>query len=486
MAEHAAELTYGRSNGHDGRPVDLTPIEAVMWRVGQDATLRMTVGAVLMLDEAPDPTALLKRVGTAIAEVARLRQRPEPQPAERGRPVWVDDGESNPDAHLRCLSMAGSASDHQVLHLISLLEALPFDPERSPWDITLIDGLEGGRAAIYVRAHHVLTDGLGGVRLLGLLLDEPGGTEHAKAAAAPAPRRAAAATYATADRATGTITFTIDVPRAVRRFVDRLGAARDFDPVETVIRSAQRALDMANSVSRQLVVTGSALATRPPRRSLLSRFELFAVEGARPAAVAFGGSRNDLLVAAVAAGLGAYHEGRGTPASDLRLVTPTAQRHGEALGGNWFAPARLTVPTAAGRPGPQFGIIAERLAQARSEPALRVASRVATALGRLPSNVLLPALHSQARSVDFAATALPGMRTERRLCGATIEGAFPLGPRLGGPLNVTGLGNGDRLDVGVALDTEVFPDADDLVRCLRDAFAAYCGAATGAEPTSAV
>ena len=51
---------------------------------------------------------------------------------------------------------------------------MPFDPLRSPWDVTLIDGLEGGRAALYLRAHHVLTDGVGGVRLVGLILDEPG------------------------------------------------------------------------------------------------------------------------------------------------------------------------------------------------------------------------------------------------------------------------------------------------------------------------
>ena len=181
------------------------------------------------------------------------------------------------------------------------------------------------------------------------------------------------------------------------------------------------------------------------------------MDGARSAAVALGGSRNDLLVAAAAAGLGAYHEGRGEPTPDLPTGHPHRPTPRRGVGGNWFAPARLTVPTAVGRPGPQFGIIAERLAQARREPALRMASRIATALGRLPSNVLLPALHSQARSVDFAATALPGLHAERLLCGAVIEGAYPLGPRLGCPLNITALANGDRLDVGVALDTKAFP-----------------------------
>jgi len=36
----------------------LSPIEAIMWRVGQDATLRMTVGALVLLDRPPTAAAL--------------------------------------------------------------------------------------------------------------------------------------------------------------------------------------------------------------------------------------------------------------------------------------------------------------------------------------------------------------------------------------------------------------------------------------------
>ena len=78
--------------------------------------------------------------------------------------------------------------------------------------------------------------------------------------------------------------------------------------------------------------------------------------------------------------------------------------------------------------------------------------RVAATLGRLPTRLLLPALHAQADSVDFAATALPGLRGARHICGSLIEASYPLGPRLGCPMNITAFGNDDRLDVGIALD----------------------------------
>jgi hypothetical protein len=136
-----------------------------------------------------------------------------------------------------------------------------------------------------------------------------------------------------------------------------------------------------------------------------------------------------------------------------------------------------------GRPGPQFGVVAERLAQARREPALRVASTVAATLGRLPPQLLLPALHAQAESIDFAATVLPGLRGQRHICGSAIEQVHPLGPRLGCPMNITAFGNGDRLDIGVALDPAAFDEPDVLLSCLSAAFAGYVRAAADGAAT---
>jgi diacylglycerol O-acyltransferase len=472
-------------------PDQLSPLEAIMWRVGQDATLRMTLGAVVMLDRAPALPDLRARLAHATALAPRLRCRPDDPTALRPRPAWVEDDDGFDDAHVRRLRVAAPGTMRELLDIVALLEVIPFDPERSPWDVTVIEGLEDGRAALYLRAHHVVTDGVGGIRLLGLLLDEPTWPR-----VAPAPE--AGAGHEDFDIETGPIhtwsavdgdplgvfTVTIDVPRSVRRFLDvarvTIDAARDVDPLDTAVRSVQRVLGVANSVSRQLMVTGGPLAERPDARSLLSRFEVISVPGARAAALALGGSRNDLLVAATAAALGRYHAELGHPSPELRVATPTTQRRDDLVGGNWFAPARLEVPTAVGRPGPQFGVVAERLAQARAEPALQVASALAAALGRLPSRVLLPALRAQAESVDFAATTVPGLRDERHLCGATIERIYPLGPRLGCPLNITAFGNGDRLDAGIALDPSAIVEPDLLLTCLTEAFASFASAGAGA------
>ena len=65
----------------------------------------------------------------------------------RIRPTWIDDADATPERHVRTLSVAAPGSLRQVLDLIGLLESVPFDPEVSPWDLTVVDGLEDGRAA---------------------------------------------------------------------------------------------------------------------------------------------------------------------------------------------------------------------------------------------------------------------------------------------------------------------------------------------------
>ena len=80
------------------------------------------------------------------------------------------------------------------------------------------------------------------------------------------------------------------------------------------------------------------------------------------------------------------------------------------------------------------------------------------------------ALRAQVGTVDFAATALPGSRAPRHLCGAAVERAYALGPRLGCPLNLTALGNDDRLDIGIAIDPNAITEPALLLDCLEAAF----------------
>ena len=124
-----------------------------------------------------------------------------------------------------------------------------------------------------------------------------------------------------------------DLTRAAGVAMDAVAVARNVDPFDAVVRAVQKGLDTASSVSHQVVVAGGPLSPLPSARSATNRFEVVSVPGARGIALSLGGSRNDLLVAAAAAGLGAYQERLGLPPSELRLAMP-AGRHRDG-GARW-------------------------------------------------------------------------------------------------------------------------------------------------------
>jgi WS/DGAT/MGAT family acyltransferase len=434
----------------------LSPIEAIMWKAGHDPTLRMTVGIVLGLDRAPSYDLLLERFDAVIKSSPRLQSRPGDPSFTQACPLWLEDDAPDAEHHLRTAAVGAPGSVRQLLDLVGLIESVPFDPDHAPWDATLIEGLEGGRAALYLRGHHVVTDGLAGLRLAGRFFD--GDEIDLRETHEPAHERQSGIA-------------TIDLTKALRPLQVAVQAARDPGAVNVLVRGLQGVVDLASSVSRQVVITGGSLSRLLVDHSTTTRFEVISVPGARAAALALGGSRNDLLVAGAASALGRYHERLGSPCEELRLASPTSQRRGHDVGGNWFAPTRVAVPTASGPLGSHFDVVADRLRGARVEPVLRLADALASTISRLPPQVLIPALHSQAGTVDFVATAIPGLRGSGRICGARVETSYPFGPRLGCPANLTAFGNKDRLDIGIALDPAAISEPEIFLECLDEAFA---------------
>jgi len=126
-------------------------------------------------------------------------------------------------------------------------------------------------------------------------------------------------------------------------------------------------------------------------------------------------------------------------------------------------------------------MVVDRLTNARMEPALQFAGVFASTISHLPAQVLIPILHAQVGTVDFAATAIPGLRGSGSICGARIETSYPFGPRLDCPVNLTAFATKDRLDVGVALDPAAITAPAMFLECLDEAFAqlvGYAGAPT--------
>ncbi|MES2959946.1 MAG: wax ester/triacylglycerol synthase family O-acyltransferase [Pseudomonadota bacterium] len=129
---------------------------------------------------------------------------------------WVEDEEMDLEVHLRHAALPHPGGERELGELIARLHSQPLDMTRPPWECTLIEGLDGGRFAFFVKMHHSLIDGVSGMKLLQRAMpDDPEksltvppfwaiGLAPARKNAKPQPERdTTAATFANA--ATGAI-----------------------------------------------------------------------------------------------------------------------------------------------------------------------------------------------------------------------------------------------------------------------------------------
>jgi WS/DGAT/MGAT family acyltransferase len=92
----------------------------------------------------------------------RLRQSFSMNPVR----VWVEDDNIDLEYHVRHAALPWPGGERELGELVGRLQSTPLDLSRPPWECTIIEGLEGGRFALFIKMHHSLIDGISGVKLL--------------------------------------------------------------------------------------------------------------------------------------------------------------------------------------------------------------------------------------------------------------------------------------------------------------------------------
>ncbi|MGH8975415.1 MAG: wax ester/triacylglycerol synthase domain-containing protein, partial [Acidimicrobiia bacterium] len=159
--------------------------EAIMWAVESDPFLRSDFLNLILLEGSPDLRRLRAGIERVIAVYPPLRQRVARPPLGLAPPTWADDHDFDLDYHIRRLAVPPPGTHRQLLDLAAVVAAPPLDRSRPLWELTVVEGLEDGGAAVLQRVHHSLTDGMGGMKLLRTLLDRT--AEGSAGPAAPNP-----------------------------------------------------------------------------------------------------------------------------------------------------------------------------------------------------------------------------------------------------------------------------------------------------------
>ena len=136
-----------------------------------DGTSSVDGGALVDADGRFDIEAARRAVGRRLDRVPRFRQVLHVPPRLLGPPLWVDAPAVDLARHVHVMPLAPQAGTAQLVQVVEELWSPRLDLARPPWEMWFLPGLAGGRVGMLLKLHHVVADGVGGMALLGALLD---------------------------------------------------------------------------------------------------------------------------------------------------------------------------------------------------------------------------------------------------------------------------------------------------------------------------
>jgi diacylglycerol O-acyltransferase / wax synthase len=452
--------------------------DAFTWYMERDPTLRSTVVVIIWLDRAPKWDLLVARIDRLSRLMPAARQRVVEPPFRLATPRWTHDPGFDLYRHLRRMAAPRPRTRDAILELARRSAVEPFDRDRPLWKLTLVGGMAGGEAALVLKFHHSLSDGVGGMASLAILADlqrEPSDLGEMP----PVPTgRALDSLALVADAVGATVSGYARlawrgaeqvIPALLRWTLDPVGQARG-------------AAAMAGSVYRTAWPDASTMSPLMRERSTERRLAMIevALDDLKMAAKTIGVTVNDAYLAAVTGGLRRYHEHHGVAVGSLRAVMPISIRTDQDTDwGNRITLLRLAVPAAEPDPATRMRLLHGGAKAAREEPSLSVTGAIAGTLNLLPVGYVGGIL----KHADFVASNVPGTSIPVYVAGSKVTGLFTFGPTIGTALNTTMMSYAGHCGIGINIDTAAVPDPDLMVACLREGFAevtalAGCGRIT--------
>jgi WS/DGAT/MGAT family acyltransferase len=428
---------------------------------------------------APSYEDFREHISSRLHLVPRFRQKLRFVPLGQGRPVWIDDPQFNLDYHVRHTALPSPGSEEQLQILAARIFSQRLDRTKPVWEMWLVDGLKGNRFALVTKAHHCLVDGVSGVDITAVLFDLD--REPAEVATPepwlpqPEPSRAQLLGEALLDRATN--------PAEIVRSASSLVTAP-----RRVASAAVQELGAAGSFLRTGLSAPSSpinCSIGPYRRFAWVRTDLDDLKRVKDVA---GGTVNDVVIAAVAGGLGRYLRERGhsTAGLELRAMVPisvrTADEHG-ALG-NRVSAMMAPLPVSREDPIDRLHAVTETMRHLKSSSQAIGASLLTDVTDFTPPTIAAQAarLQSRQRFFNTVVTNVPGPQFPLYLLGRELLDIFPMVPLAANQAICFGIMSyNGRVNFGLTADYDATPDLDSLAEDLRASMAELADAAGSAK-----
>lgn len=449
-----------------GMPSELGAFDLLMHRGEANPRTRSGIMTLEILDTTPNWERFRTRFEYASRRVLRLRQKVVMPPLPTAPARWVVDPDFNLDFHVRRVRVPRPGTLREVLDLAEVIEQSPLDISRPLWTATLVEGLEGGKAACLLHLSHAVTDGVGATAMFAEIYDLE--RDPPRRPEPPLPLPEDVTPIDIMREGIGHLPSAIihGVTGAVSGGLALLGkvalspGSAVFDAID-YLRSGSRVVRRAASPSPLL-----------RRRSLSTRSEAIEMTlgDLHRAAHAAGGSVNDAYLAGLCGALRIYHQELGVPIGTLPMAVPVNLRSdADPAGGNRFAGVNLAAPVGVADPMLRIQKIRKQMIARREEAAIDILSVVAPVLALLPDSVL-EAMSGSVISSDIQASNVPIYPGDTFLAGAKVLRQYGIGPLPGVAIMAVLLSRGGHATVTARYDRAAIDDPLLFAQCLRRGF----------------
>jgi WS/DGAT/MGAT family acyltransferase len=418
---------------------------------------------------APDYEDFRDHISSRLDLVPRFRQKLRFVPYGQGRPVWIDDPHLNLDYHVRHTALPEPGSEQQLRTFAARVFSQRLDRTKPLWEMWLADGLNGDRFAIVAKSHHALVDGVSGVDITTVLFDTepdpPQRPEPEPWVPEPEPSDAQLLGRALLERATTPAEAVRGVRAVLRRPRKVAGALMEgLESVGALARAGVAAPPSPFNVD-----------IGPYRRFAWVRSDLDELKRIKAGG---GGTVNDVVLAAVAGGLGRYLRARGHATADLELkaMVPISVRAEDQRGalGNRVSAMYAPLPVGIEDPGERLRAVSLSMGDLKESKQAVGASILTDLADFAPSTILGQAgrLQSRQRFFNMVVTNVPGPQFPLYLMGRGLEAVFPMVPLAKRQAVCFGIMSyNGQVNFGLTGDYDAMADIDSLARDLQESIA---------------
>ncbi|MFD6464086.1 wax ester/triacylglycerol synthase domain-containing protein, partial [Streptomyces roseolus] len=149
----------------------------------ETGTQHLHVCALLILDPTTGDysfDAFKAELGRRLPLIPQMTRRIHEVPFNLDHPVWAEDLDFDLDYHVRRIGIPSPGGRRELAELIGDIASRPMDRDRPLWEMTVVEGLDGGKVAVVSKYHHAAVDGITGTNMMMHLCDLEPGRENAE------------------------------------------------------------------------------------------------------------------------------------------------------------------------------------------------------------------------------------------------------------------------------------------------------------------